>query len=141
MTIIKKVLLLIFVTVSFQLMNAQGLEDFTWKNRLIMVFTNSVNNPKYIDQIDQLRSEYEKFDNLKLSLFKILPKKYALGFNSEWRTSVLHQRKVTKGNFEIQLIGLDGTVKLSSSNVVPFVEIEKLINSMPMRQSELNSKN
>ena len=140
MIIAKKYLLLLIVSLNFQLMNAQGLDNFTWKNRLIMVFTNSVNNPKYIEQIDQLNSEHEKFNDLKLSLFKILPKKYAVGFDSSWKTSVLHQRKITKDNFEIQLIGLDGSVKLSSSKVVPFTEIEKLINSMPMRQSELNNR-
>ena len=131
---------LLLIIFSFQLMNAQGLDEFTWKNRLVMVFSNSVNNPKYIEQLNQFNDENKKFDDLKLSLFKILPEKYAVGFHSEWKTSVLHQRKITKGNFEIQLIGLDGTVKLSSSNVIPFKEIEDLINSMPMRKNELNNK-
>jgi len=47
---------------------------------------------------------------------------------------------VRSGPFQVYLIGKDGTVKLRSAEPVPVKDIFGLIDSMPMRRQEMESK-
>jgi len=47
---------------------------------------------------------------------------------------------VQAGTFQVLLIGKDGGVKLRSSGPVSMKDLFGLIDSMPMRQQEMDSK-
>jgi hypothetical protein len=47
---------------------------------------------------------------------------------------------VRSGHFQALLIGKDGTVKLRSAEPLPAKDIFGLIDSMPMRRQEMDSK-
>ncbi len=108
--------ILFFVTV--QKIVASTPQDFLWKNRLIVV-------------------EESKDIERQMKVFKDSIK----GFN-ERKLIVLHYPKVLLARKkDFALLGLDGTIKAQSNK--PFTEkfLFKLIDSMPMRQSEINSQN
>ncbi len=48
-----------------------------------------------------------------------------------------HRFKVEPAEFLVILIGKDGGEKLSSKTPVPVDQLERLIDSMPMRKSEM----
>lgn len=85
--------------------------DFKWKNRVI-----KCSSKFYLDQFNKLQSNKALTKKLKL-----------IAIPSDDLTNC-------------QLIGLDGEVKKESYDTFKLNDLEKIINSMPMRQQEIKSK-
>ena len=119
---------------------AQGLSDYQWKNRLLVIYADSNEQTSINDQQLLLQHKKDQLDERKLVLFhfdgnrlqKIFPE--VQEFNIGDIGIEFHQA------FETVLIGLDGGIKKRWSTVVKPHEIFDLIDSMPMRRAEMRNK-
>lgn len=121
---------------------AQKLKDYKWKNRLLLVIGNNTNNTTFTQQLEVLENDNQGLNERRLKLFKVLPNKYQLDEEVWVEGSLIFDKyNSNKDPFRIILIGLDGGIKLSQSTVISKKDLFDLIDSMPMRSSELRSKN
>jgi hypothetical protein len=118
---------------------AQELSDFKWKNRVLLLMDNGVNTQNIDQQIEAFKNHSAAFQERDLVYFIITPKSI---YNSEKTPIKLggldaHQKNNFKG---LILLGKDGGIKLKESFVVSAEVIIALIDSMPMRRSEIKSQ-
>ncbi|MCP9199477.1 DUF4174 domain-containing protein [Gramella sp. GC03-9] len=122
---------------------SQSLDEYQWKNRLVLVFTEEAENTLLQKQVKLFKQKQEEFKERKLKLIHIIPGKQLELFPAQtaWQDSELFQQKKKDSDFEIVLIGLDGGAKFRETKIVQPKEIFDLIDSMPMRQPEMRRKN
>jgi hypothetical protein len=124
---------------------SQDLSSHLWKNRLLLVITDSIKNNTYDDQLKMLREFEEGVSERKLIVYKVIPEKYSVGLlENAWIASPKLYNDFKKNNdseFEIILIGLDGGVKLRTNELLIAEELFGRIDSMPMRIREMQRKN
>ena len=126
------------------LIYSQNIEAHTWKNRVLLVFTDDLNNPLYKNQIIELQGHENELKARKLIVYQIQKSAYKLGLSkkNDWQKSTLKQEayKKSEAAFEILLIGLDGGIKLRETNLITCEALFSVIDVMPMRKSEMRDK-
>ena len=120
------------------------LQDYLWRNRLIIIFTPTLSNTLFIKQSDLLNSQTAELIDRDLRLI-IVPKNAAPiidGKRSFLSSADFFKRfNVQDDEFALILIGKDGTAKLKRVNkVVPPKELYQRIDAMPMRRAEMAAK-
>jgi len=114
-------------------LHAEVLKDYLWKNRVIITFSNSEENPDrqfLIQQIRQYSCEYMNRDLVHIDLiqgtdeYKRLSQKFTISDST---------------TFKSLLLGKDGEVKLKT-NSSDLKELFSLIDTMPMRKRETQSE-
>ena len=142
-------LLLFLMCLSFTPSYAQdlNLSDCTWKNRLLVLSAAENNSDAIQKQLEILLIDVEELMDRKLIIIHIEPDRYRQIIPEQeqidnWiRSSQLYERYGKKSSqFEIQLIGLDGGVKMRSANHVSTEFLFSLIDGMPMRRNELKNR-
>ena len=120
-------------------MLSQSLSEYQWENRLIIVFTESDTSEEFQNQIEILDEDQNGLKDRKLKVLHAVPGKHqtVLPNKSGWQDSNLYEKKESKTDFEVILIGLDGGVKLRQTKPVETKQLFGLIDSMPMRQAEM----
>jgi tRNA G18 (ribose-2'-O)-methylase SpoU len=108
--------------------SAQNLTDYKWKNRILLVFGNEKN--------EELLEKQQAIFNAQKSE---LAERELMVFVNPESDSMAKLRK-EKG-FEVILIGKDGGVKKRKTALITTDELFGIIDSMPMRQSEMRGKN
>jgi len=106
------------------------LKDHKWKNRVVLLFAPNISDAKLIAQqkiILNNKLGFEERDLVVLSF--VLEDKKSKDLRAKF--------KVQDDKFTFILIGKDGGVKLSKSEVVLSKDLFGLIDSMPMRKSEM----
>lgn len=117
-----------------------ALEQFRWKNRVLVVSAPARDDTNLIKLQNDVTSMPEELTDRDMVLVTLL----------DTGTSKAGDRKLTAaevaatraalgvqaGHFELRLLGKDGTVKLSTETEAAMTEIYALIDTMPMRQSE-----
>lgn len=99
------------------------LAKYKWSSRLLI--TNSKKSAELIKQSKLFHAESLKNADRKLLFIKLKnPEAYGL----------------SKDNFSMALVGLDGKIKERYSDVTPMSQIYTLIDSMPMQQQESKKK-
>ena len=140
----KKLLLLLFLFLGTSQINAQAFDNYQWKKRLVVVFADTTSNNRYRKQIDILKTEVSGLKERKLQLIFALPGKYREIFpeTSGWiQDPYLYKyRRLASEEFEVIVIGLDGGVKKRQSYVLSPEMLFDLIDSMPMRQAEIQER-
>ncbi len=120
------------------------LDTYTWKNRLLMIFSPSEEYPRYRDLTRELRDQHDEIIDRDLLIFRILERgESRLGDSpiDEASADLLRDRLSARaGQFLVVLIGKDGGEKLRQSDEVELEEIFSLIDSMPMRQRERSQR-
>lgn len=107
--------------------------DFVWQNRILILKSDKVNV--------NWSSENQKLKDRKLLVFqfnrgKLISTNCQDQIDTENFLAKLDEK--TGENIQWVLIGLDGGIK-KSGKVIPYPdEIFKIIDAMPMRQSEIN---
>ena len=139
-------LLFVVVTMSAQA-NGQDeirLKDYQWKNRLILAFSPSAEDPGYKALEKEIAVQAEEVIDRDLLVCHILQTgEIRLGESSLPTGSGDHLREsfaIRPGRFTVLLIGKDGGVKLRREGGVKLGEIFSLIDTMPMRQREMREK-
>ena len=106
----------------------QGIElnQYLWKNRIILTFANDE------DHADLIKLKVEMKENnceiLKRDLLHF-------HFSNDGKTG--NHTTTNDQSFRILLIGKDGGIKYESSRSVSILRLFELIDSMPMRQDEM----
>jgi len=120
------------------------LDALRWKNRVLVLFSPSESAPSFRLQKQDLEANAEGVLGRDLMILEILEhgKSRAghLLLSQETEGNIRKRLGVRSGGFQVFLIGKDGTVKLQSAEPVPAKDIFGLIDSMPMRRQEMDSK-
>lgn len=137
--------ILIFVALFFALsttVDAQFLNEFRWKSRLVVVFTPSPNDPVFVQQMQLLQERREDFEERNVVFLMVTPdgnhENTGLFLDEAASRQYYEHFGAAQYQTELVLVGLDGTEKFRAKNRVtaPSVLITA-IDGMPMRQREL----
>lgn len=119
---------------------AQDLDDYRWKNRLLLLVDATRDTDALKSQLNELTSNKEALRERDLLIFLLTPNAV---YTSDGNPSKL-KAKTIYGSFDIPsgfagtlLIGKDGGAKLKEAFEVSAQEIFDLIDSMPMRRREM----
>ena len=121
---------------------SQGLEQFQWKNRILLLLSHEINAVEMQNQLQLFDGQKKELDDRKLKIILISPeelKSYPTGEIMGISSQKIYKRfKKSKKPLEHVLIGLDGTVKLHGINDISPKKLYSIIDVMPMRRSELD---
>lgn len=115
---------------------SQNFTDLQWKNRIILIEANSLNNQDLKEQIRLLGKVRDKWSDYKLAIIERTN-------NHERRDLEQIERRQRKENyvgFKVYLIGLDGTIKFESDETQDAQIFFDLISSRPMYKSKNRKK-
>lgn len=137
--------LLLFAALFFAMptdLDAQFLNEYRWKSRLIVVFTPAPDDPVFVRQMRLLQERREDFEERNVVFLMITPegKHENTGLFLDEAASRRYYEYFGAAQYQLEmvLVGLDGTEKLRTKNRVtaPSIFLEA-IDGMPMRQREL----
>lgn len=138
------ILLICFFTMN---LSAQQLKDHRWENRVLIIKVKErLAAPDYSLQLQVLDNEREGMLERKLVVYLIEDGMYNFQDlkvkNKGWRfvDPELKALLDPKKEFQVLLLGLDGGVKLNRDSYIPQEELFRIIDSMPMRASEMRKK-
>ena len=125
--IISVILLLSFMAIMIPI-EIQGIElnQYLWKNRIILTFADNEDHPDLI----KLKVEMKE-NNCEILSRDLLH----FHFSNDGKTGNLTTKD--DQSFRILLIGKDGGIKHESNRFVSLIQLFELIDSMPMRQDEM----
>jgi hypothetical protein len=120
------------------------LDQFKWKNRLIILAADSADVQKLTEQKALLARENTGIRDRDLRLIEVFTNGRGRidgePISSRSVAAIRDNLQLPPGAFRVLLIGKDGTVKLRSAEVVTISEVFSLIDSMPMRRQEIREK-
>ena len=149
---ISLVRILLFLLLSFSMAQASekgsvadlDLDALRWKNRVFLLFSPSESDASFQLQKQGLASSAQGVLDRDLMVLEIVEQGQSKAVNhllSEKSVQDIRKRLgVVGGSFQVLLIGKDGGVKLRSSEAVSMKDLFGLIDSMPMRQQEMDSE-
>lgn len=125
--------------------NAQNLSSHKWNDRLVIMMAKNPSNEILQKQISEFKKSIGGLEERRIVVYLSLPDKYQKGLfnedNWEKSTAIYQKLKESNSEFEILLIGLDGGIKLRKDKLLQADELFSVIDQMPMRRAEMNSKN
>lgn len=119
------------------------LEEYQWKNRIVLVFT-STQDQLYQQQLEVLNGDQSGMRDRELLVFTILPEdvidpnEKVLG--KETADKLRQKYRVSVDEFAVILIGKDGGQKLRESDLLTTDQLFGIIDQMPMRRREMREK-
>ncbi len=117
-----------------------SLQQFRWKNRVLVVSAPSTDDENLRALQDELASTRAEFADRDMALVALLDDAASSVGGRELTpgeaAAARAELGIRPGVFDVRLIGKDGSVKLSSDSDTSMSDIYALIDSMPMRQSE-----
>jgi len=133
----KKAFTLIITMIMALASYGQDLDEHRWQDRLIIVYAD-FNNEEGQRQIELLRNKPEELRERSVKVYYRSQGAYRYDFGKKTEIS---QKKIEFDiPFKVELIGLDGGVKFRASEVTEPQVLIDLIDSMPMRKSEMKRK-
>ena len=120
-------------------MHAQ-LDNHRWKNRIILIFTQSESLALYQQQVKDLYQDDSELEERDLVIYSIFAQSSKPELPLRKIQSLQQSYNASKEPFLCVLIGKDGYVKRRMTKLYPRKQIFDLIDSMPMRQSEMRRK-
>lgn len=139
-----KIILFILFFLNMNPVNSQNIASHKWDNRILIVFTDDLNNAIYNKQIEEFQNHEDGLEARKLLVYQIIKDNYKIGLaeTADWKKSTQDYYKTykkTNAAFELLLVGLDGGTKLRETDFISCEGLFSIIDVMPMRQSELNN--
>tara|TARA_B100000945_G_C20072959_1_gene453335 strand:+ start:186 stop:599 length:414 start_codon:yes stop_codon:yes gene_type:complete len=134
----KIILLLLLKSFPVILIHSSPLDEFLWKNRIVVTFSPSKNNTERSYFLNSINNNICEFNSRNIIHIDLI-------FNEknheiEKFESFFENLSLSASEFRLILIGKDGGIKLNSRKT-SLEEIFSLIDTMPMRQEEmLNDK-
>jgi hypothetical protein len=120
------------------------LGQYRWKQRLLFLFSPSPKIPAYQALRKELDGSQGGVRERDLLVFHVLEQGPSVvgsrEINPQAAENFRRRFGVRQGAFTVVLVGKDGGVKLQQSGPVTLAEIFGLIDSMPMRQREMQGK-
>lgn len=119
-------------------MSAQELKDFKWKNRILLLVDHGNNLEKSELQLRKFKAQLNEMQERDLILFVYNGKNL---MDIDGTLANIKMDNVPYNDYQgVILIGKDGGVKLRKKFVVEATEIFELIDQMPMRRSEMKHR-
>lgn len=119
-----------------------SLDDYKWKKRLLLVFAPQ-EDPAYQKQI-QLFKQQVGFEQRDLLIVQLLIEGTSRidtqPISPVLAAQIRDRFKVEQQDFQVILVGKDGTTKRRDRSLVPPEVIFGEIDAMPMRQQEMRSR-
>ena len=116
-----------------------------WQNRLLLVFSLSTDTESYRHMEHQLDAASAELLDRDLRIVRLRPDAPVtvdgLVAAESAAIDIYRRFEVEPNGFAVVLIGKDGGVKMKTARVPELDEIFSLIDSMPMRQLEMQQKN
>lgn len=117
-----------------------SLSDLQWKNRFLLVFVESNENPKMLLQQSFLEKATKDYLERDLLVFFVEEKNIVnfqkIQFNEN--PQLLRKKfQVQSNEFCIVLIGKDGGEKFRTSDILTNEKLFAIIDAMPMRRNEM----
>lgn len=124
-------------------LNQVGLDEYRWKNRLVLIFAPSGKDSSYLKQKSEFEGKSYELEDRNIILIELLEAGRSMlaevPLNNE-QQSFLRKKFEIIDDFVFILIGKDGTVKLRAKEPVLSDDLFGLIDSMPMRKEEMRRK-
>ena len=119
-------------TQNFQVIEAvdANLDDFLWRKRLIVIFADTSNDPRFDTQLELLRDGTD--DLIERDVVVITD-------DDRSSRSTIRETFRPRG-FVVILVGKDGGVKLRKPFPWSVRELSRIIDKMPMRQQEIKQQ-
>jgi len=124
----------------------KDLHDFQWKNRLLIICTNSDTQSQIEHQLAEIEKAKKDFAERDLKVVILKNQKVEI-----WNSSASHQLAYgqiiqelnirTEKSYQNLLIGKDGGVKLREDSPISNQKLFNTIDAMPMRQREMRDGN
>jgi hypothetical protein len=146
------ILIFLFLFLGFQMAHTSekvsvadlDLDSLRWKNRVWVLFSPSESDASFQLQKQGLASSAQGVLERDLMVLEIVEQGQSRAGNhllSEKSVQDIRKRLgVVGGSFQVLLFGKDGGVKLRSSEPVSMKDLFGLIDSMPMRQEEMETR-
>ncbi len=115
---------------------SQNLKDLQWKKRAVLIVAPIFENEKALEQAELLERVKKDFEAYRLCVIEHTNQGERTDFGAIRNAQITEEIK----GFKVFLVGLDGSVKFESSDVQSAQKFFSLIDSMPMRRSELNNQ-
>ena len=119
----------------------QGLEQYTWQNRLLLAFAPSETYWRYRSFTSRLDSAEPELNERDLVVFHLFEDLTGFVFGDALRpelvNSLQEQYDPEKGTLTLVLIGKDGTEKARQVSSFDLEALFRRIDGMPMRQREM----
>ncbi len=138
-----KLILIVLFLVQISTIMGQQISEYQWKNRLVILLTESEDNQTYKLQINDLKTVLSGLKERKILVITLTPNYQITGIDNEIRHKAnLSYKKLKKENdgFEILLVGLDGYTKRRQEEFLLHQDLFNLVDSMPMRSLEIKEK-
>jgi len=111
---------------------AQKLDEHLWKDRVLLIMSDSYQNKEFIRQLEQLCNDVSELEERKLIIYQIAPTSYRKGFSKHTikrnNLDLYTTHTSSKVSFKIKLIGLDGSVKLTSKRATKIISSYSFLN-------------
>ena len=115
--------------------------------RPLLVFAPAMDDPQLVEQFSQLKDHALELRSRDLLYVPIVPEGHnqpvprsrihTASLSEDELAAMRHHFKVEPAEFLVILIGKDGEEKLSNKAPIPVDQLERLIDSMPMRKDEM----
>lgn len=119
--------------------------DFQWENRILILIANQESDSLVQKQMSAFRGRQEGFRDRDLKTFFVFRNDRSrlnkTPLHASSAEEILEQYGADRPGFRVLLIGKDGGIKLERDNPVSIGDIFGLIDSMPMRQREMQENN
>lgn len=110
-------------------LSAEDIEiaDFQWRNRPVIVFADSINDPRFSEQLALLAQRPDALAQRDVVVIT----------DTDPAAKTALRQKLRPRGFMLVLIGKDGGVKLRKPFPWDVRELTRVIDKMPMRQREI----
>ena len=121
-----------------------NLNNYKWKNRLLLVFAPSEQNSAYQKQKQLFKGHQSQLDERDLRVVEVLANGKSHVDNQAINTAEVsqlrHRFNIGKDEFCIILVGKDGYEKRRVYAPIELTRIFNQVDQMPMRQQEMRQK-
>ncbi len=114
--------------------------------RPLLVFAPSLDHPQLVEEFNQLKAHATELKSRSILYVPIVPEGHnqpipgskvpTARLSEDELAAMRHRFKVESADFLVILIGKDGEEKMSATAPIPVDQLERLIDSMPMRKNE-----
>lgn len=133
--------LLVFAGVLMSYAAAQ-IDDFLWKNRLLIVSVSNENALLLAEQSAIFDDHYAGMNDRDLKLISLVAERvYVNGVSTDQLDAAFMREQYDLPNQGVAiLVGKDGTVKLRRDAAISAAELFSVIDRMPMRRREMKDR-
>ncbi len=120
-----------------------NLEDYRWKNRIVLIFATGPDSDSYLQQIEKMNSDKDGLQERDVLVFSLFQQGTSYlndkAISQESAERIIARYNSGQKEFRFILIGKDGGVKLDKEMIVSTGDLFGNIDSMPMRRQEMRS--